>query len=99
MGIKSLGRLDFIVNQRNKTLLKIFYLEGLDIWFKHNGVPKPISKEEALHLIRVWEKNHEKVGARISGGLIPYLESKPYKQQVQALEQLESDKRITIGAV
>ena len=99
MKLKSLGRLDFIVRQRHKTLLKIFYLEGLDLWFKFSSVPVPISKEQALHLIAVWQENHDKANARISGGLIPYLESDAYKQQVQMIQQLESDKRLVIGVV
>ena len=97
--MRSLGRLDFIVKQRHKTLLKIFYLEGLDLWFKHIAVPVPISKEQAMHLITVWQENHREAGARISGGLIPYLESDSYKVQTRMVQQLESDKRITISTV
>jgi hypothetical protein len=97
--MKSLGRLDFIVRQRHKTLLKIFYLEGLDLWFKKTSVPVPISKAQALHLITVWQANHEKANARISGGLIPYLESDAYKTQTQMVQRLENDKRITISTV
>lgn len=99
MKLKSLGRLDFIVTQRHKTLLKIFYLEGLDLWFKFSSVPVPISKEQALHLIGVWQENHEKANARISGGLIPYLESDAYKTPLQMVQRLESDKRIVIGVI
>ena len=91
--------MDFIVKQRHKILLKIFYLEGLDLWFKKTRVPVPISKERAMHLITVWQENHREAGARISGGLIPYLESDAYKMQTQMVEQLESDKRITISTV
>ena len=97
--MRTLGRLDFIVRQRHKTLLKIFYLEGLDLWFKHTRVPVPISKERAMHLIAVWQENHREAGARISGGLIPYLQSDTYKAQVQMVEQLESDKRIILSGV
>ena len=100
MKLKLLGRLDFIVRQRHKTLLKIFYLEGLDIWFKKaSEIVAPLSKEEAMNLIRVWQANHENANARISGGLIPYLESDAYKTQVQMVERLESDKRLVISTV
>ena len=87
------------MRQRHKTLLKIFYLEGLDLWFKDIRVPVPITKEQAMHLITVWQENHREAGARISGGLIPYLESDSYKTQSQMVEHLENDKRITISTV
>ena len=92
------GRLDFIVRQRGREILRIVHFDSLGLWFKQDGAGNviPITAEQALKLVNVWMEHYRDVKASISGGLIPYLQNSNTMETEKLMQELKSTKSTAI---
>ena len=92
------GRLDFIVRQRGREILRIVHFDGLNLWFKQDGAGNvsALTAEQALKLVNVWMEHHKDVKATVSGGLIPYLQTQEITNIEKRMQELKSTKSIAI---
>ena len=92
------GRLDFIVRQRGREILRIVHFDSLGLWFKQDGAGNvmPITAEQALRLVNVWMEHHKDVRATVSGGLIPYLQNSNTMETEKRMQELKSTKSTAI---
>jgi len=92
------GRLDFIVRQRGREILRIVHFDRENLWFKQDGAGNvmPITAEQALRLVNVWMRHHKEVKASISGGLIPYLQNSNTMETERLMQELKSTKSTAI---
>ena len=95
------GRLDFIVRQRGREILRIVHFDGLNLWFKQDGAGNvmPITTEQALKLVNVWMRHHKEVKASISGGLIYYLQSQETANIEKRMQELKNEKSVAISGL
>ena len=95
------GRLDFIVRQRGREILRIVHFDGLNLWFKQDGAGNvmPITAEQALRLVNVWMEHHKDVRATVSGGLIPYLQSQETANIEKRMQELKNEKSVAISGL
>jgi len=93
-----MGRLDFIVRQRGREILRIIYFDSHGLWFKQDstGNVTPISAEKALKLINVWMEHYKDVRASISGGLIPYMQKQEIINSERLMQELKSKMSVTM---
>jgi len=96
-----IGRLDFIVRQRGREILRIVHFDGLNLWFKENaeGNITPLTEEKAIKLVNAWMKHHGDVKASISGGLIHYLQAQETVDIEKRIQELKSMKSIVMSGL
>jgi len=95
------GRLDFIVRQRGRVILKIVHFDGLNLWFKQDsaGNVTPITEEKAIKLVRAWTEHYRDAKASISGGLIHYLQDKNIIETERLMQELKNEKSVAISGL
>ena len=95
------GRLDFIVRQRGREILRIVHFDSLGLWFKQDGAGNvmPITTEQALKLVNVWMEHHKDVRATVSGGLIPYLQNSNTMETEKRMQELKNEKSVAISGL
>jgi len=95
------GRLDFIVRQRGREILRIVHFDGLNLWFKQDGAGNvmPITAEQALRLVNVWMEHHKDVRATVSGGLILYLQSQETANIEKRMQELKSKASVSLSGL
>jgi len=95
------GRLDFIVRQRGRVILKIVHFDGLNLWFKQDsaGNVTPITEEKAIKLVRAWTEHYRDAKASISGGLIPYLQTQEISNIEKRMQELKNEKSVAISGL
>ena len=98
MKANGFGRLDFIVRQRGREILRIVHFDGLNLWFKQDsaGNVTPITEEKAIKLVRAWTEHYRDAKASISGGLIHYLQDKNIMETERRMQELKSTKSTAI---
>ena len=101
MKMNSFSRLDFIVRQRGREILRIVHFDSLGLWFKQDGAGNVVSitAEQALRLVNVWIAHHKEVKASISGGLIPYLQSHETANIEKRMQELKNEKSVAISGL
>ena len=95
------GRLDFIVRQHGRVILKIVHFDGLNLWFKQDsaGNVTPITEEKAIKLVRAWTEHYRDAKASISGGLIHYLQDKNIIETERLMQELKNEKPVAISGL
>ena len=95
------GRLDFIVRQRGRVILRIVHFDGLNLWFKQDsaGNVTAITEEKALMLVNAWMEHHEDAKANISGGLIHYLKTQEITNIEKRMQELKNEKSVAISGL
>ena len=95
------GRLDFIVRQRGREILRIVHFDSLGLWFKQDGAGNvsPLTAEQALRLVNAWMRHHKEVKASISGGLIYYLQSQETANIEKRMQELKNERGIAISGL
>ena len=95
------GRLDFIVRQRGREILRIVHFDSLGLWFKQDGAGNviPITAEQALKLVNVWMEHYRDVKASISGGLIPYLQNSNTMETEKRMQELKSKASVSLSGL
>ena len=95
------GRLDFIVRQRGRVILKIVHFDSDGLWFKQDsaGNVTPISAEKAIKLVRAWTEHYRDAKASISGGLIHYLQDKNIIETERLMQELKNEKSVAISGL
>ena len=95
------GRLDFIVRQRGRVILRIVHFDGLNLWFKQDsaGNVTPITEEKAIKLVRAWTEHYRDAKASISGGLIHYLQDKNIMETERRMQELKNEKSVAISGL
>ncbi|RLG44668.1 MAG: hypothetical protein DRN81_03930 [Thermoproteota archaeon] len=101
MKINGYGRLDFIVRQRGRVILRIVHFDGLNLWFKQDsaGNVTAITEEKALMLVNAWMEHHEDAKANISGGLIHYLKTQEITNIEKRMQELKNEKSVAISGL
>ncbi|MCD6149018.1 hypothetical protein J7J18_06630 [bacterium] len=101
MKTNGFGRLDFIVRQKGREILRIVHFDSLGLWFKQDGAGNvmPITAEQALRLINVWKEHHKDVKASISGGLIPYLQTQEITNIEKRMQELKNERSVAISGL
>ena len=101
MKANGFGRLDFIVRQRGRVILRIVHFDGLNLWFKQDsaGNVTPITEEKALRLVNAWMEHHEDVRASVSGGLIHYLQDKNIMETEKRMQELKNERSLAISGL
>ena len=101
MKANGFGRLDFIVRQRGRVILRIVHFDGLNLWFKQDsaGNVTPITEEKALRLVNAWMEHHEDARASISGGLIHYLQDKNIMETERRMQELKSKTSVSLSGL
>jgi len=101
MKTNSFGRLDFIVRQRGRVILRIVHFDGLNLWFKQDsaGNVTPITEEKAIKLVRAWTEHYRDAKASISGGLIHYLQDKNIIETERLMQELKNEKSVAISGL
>ena len=101
MKINGYGRLDFIVRQRGRVILRIVHFDGLNLWFKQDsaGNVTPITEEKAIKLVRAWTEHYRDAKASISGGLIHYLQDKNIIETERLMQELKNEKSVAISGL
>lgn len=87
----------FVVSREGRVLLKVIYLENLNLWFKctRQREPQTITESDALRLISLWEEGYKKVKAEIYGDLLQYLQhTEEYR-----MHKLKNSKTLTISSM
>ncbi len=99
--MQAIGRLDFVVYQRGREILRIVHFDGLNLWFKENaeGNITPLTREKALKLVRAWMEHHEEVKATISGGLLHYMRTKEIINTEKLMQELKTKMTITMSGL
>jgi len=95
------GRLDFIVRQRGRVILKIVHFDSLGLWFKQDGAGNvmPITAEQAMRLVNVWMRHYKEVKASVSGGLIPYLQNSNTIKTERLMQELKSKASVSLSGL
>ena len=95
------GRLDFIVRQRGREILRIVHFDGLNLWFKQDsaGNVTTITEEKALRLVNAWMEHHEDARASISGGLIHYLQTQETANIEKRMQELKSKTSVSLSGL
>jgi len=95
------GRLDFIVRQRGRVILKIVHFDSDGLWFKQDsaGNVTPITEEKAIKLVRAWTEHHKDAKANISGGLIHYLKTQEITNIEKRMQELKNEKSVAISGL
>ena len=101
MKANGFGRLDFIVRQRGRVILKIVHFDGLNLWFKQDsaGNVTVIAEEKAIKLVRAWTEHYRDAKASISGGLIHYLQDKNIIETERLMQELKNEKSVAISGL
>ena len=101
MKANGFGRLDFIVRQRGRVILKIVHFDSDGLWFKQDsaGNVTPITEEKALRLVNAWMEHHEDAKANISGGLIHYLKTQEITNIEKRMQELKNEKSVAISGL
>jgi len=101
MKANGFGRLDFIVRQRGRVILKIVHFDSDGLWFKQDsaGNVTPISAEKAIKLVRAWTEHYRDAKASISGGLIHYLQDKNIIETERLMQELKNEKSVAISGL
>ena len=101
MKTNGFGRLDFIVRQRGRVILKIVHFDSDGLWFKQDsaGNVTPISAEKAIKLVRAWTEHYRDAKASISGGLIHYLQDKNIIETERLMQELKNEKSVAISGL
>ena len=95
------GRLDFIVRQRGREILRIVHFDSDGLWFKQDsaGNVTPITEEKAIKLVRAWTEHYRDAKASISGGLIHYLQDKNIIETERLMQELKNEKSVAISGL
>jgi len=95
------GRLDFIVRQRGREILRIVHFDSNGLWFKQDsaGNVTPITEEKAIKLVRAWTEHYRDAKASISGGLIHYLQDKNIIETERLMQELKNEKSVAISGL
>jgi len=101
MKANGFGRLDFIVRQRGREILRIVHFDGLNLWFKQDsaGNVTPITEEKAIKLVRAWTEHYRDAKASISGGLIHYLQDKNIMETERRMQELKNERNLAISGL
>jgi len=101
MKANGFGRLDFIVRQRGRVILRIVHFDSDGLWFKQDsaGNVTAITEEKALRLVNAWMEHHEDAKASISGGLIHYLQDKNIMETERLMQELKNEKSVAISGL
>jgi len=101
MKANGFGRLDFIVRQRGRVILRIVHFDGLNLWFKQDsaGNVTAITEEKAIKLARAWTEHHKDAKASISGGLIHYLQDKNIIETEKRMQELKNERNLAISGL
>ena len=101
MKANGFGRLDFIVRQRGRVILKIVHFDGLNLWFKQDsaGNVTVIAEEKAIKLVRAWTEHYRDAKASISGGLIHYLKTQEITNIEKRMQELKNEKSVAISGL
>ncbi len=101
MKTNGFGRLDFIVRQRGRVILRIVHFDSDGLWFKEDsaGNVTPISAEKALRLVNAWMEHHEDARATVSGGLIHYLQTQEITNIEKRMQELKNERSLAISGL
>jgi len=101
MKTKGFGRLDFIVRQRGRVILRIVHFDGLNLWFKQDsaGNVTPITEEKAIKLVRAWTEHYRDAKASISGGLIHYLKTEEITNIEKRMQELKNKAAVSLSGL
>ena len=101
MKANGFGRLDFIVRQRGRVILRIVHFDSDGLWFKQDsaGNVTPITEEKAIKLVRAWTEHYRDAKASISGGLIHYLQDKNIIETERLMQELKNEKSVAISGL
>ena len=101
MKANGFGRLDFLVRQRGRVILKIVHFDSDGLWFKQDsaGNVTPITEEKAIKLVRAWTEHYRDAKASISGGLIHYLQDKNIIETERLMQELKNEKSVAISGL
>ena len=101
MKANGFGRLDFIVRQRGRVILRIVHFDPDGLWFKQDsaGNVTPISAEKAIKLVRAWTEHYRDAKASISGGLIHYLQDNNIMEAERLIQELKSQASVSLSGL
>jgi len=100
-GEEMIGRLDFIVRQRGREILRVIYFDSDELWFKQDSMGNvvPLTHEQALRLINAWINHHKEVKATISGGLLHYMQNREIINTEKLMEELKTKMSVTMSGL
>ena len=101
MKTNGFGRLDFIVRQRGRVILRVVHFDSDGLWFKQDsaGNVTPITEEKALRLVNAWMEHYRDAKANISGGLIHYLQTQEITNIEKRMHELKNEKSLAISGL